>query len=137
MTTGDTSPRGTKRWLLLLSVLLIVWQPMNVGLAAASALTALPLRGWPLAGALLLRLAVAALGLGAGLALIHQRPGAIRLAKIALVASALTDLFVYSTPYLPNNRVPGDTPIFVGISLAYHAAWITYLFRSRRVRALS
>jgi hypothetical protein len=130
------SPR-INGWLLLLSVLLIVWQPTNVGFAAASALAALQLRGWPLAGALLLRLAVTALGLGAGLALIHQRPAAVRLAKTALVASALTDLFVYSTPYLPNNRVPGDTPIVVAISLAYHGAWLTYLFRSRRVRALS
>jgi hypothetical protein len=130
------SPR-INGWLLLLGVLLVVWQPVNVGLAAAAALAALPLRGWPLAGVLLLRLAVTALGLGAGLALIHQRSGAIRFAKIALVASAFTDLFVYSTPYLPNNRLPGDTPIFVAISLAYHAAWLTYLFRSRRVRALS
>jgi hypothetical protein len=59
------------------------------------------------------------------------------LTPTALVASALTDLFVYSTPYMPNNRVPGDTPIVVAISLAYHAVWLTYLFRPRRVRALS
>ena len=56
------------------------------------------------------------------------------LARLALVASAATDLFVYTTPYFPNNRLPGDTVYYVAASLAYHGAWLLYLARSKRVR---
>ena len=52
----------------------------------------------------------------------------------ALVISAATDVFVYTTPYFPNNRLPGDTVYYVAASLSYHAAWLTYLILSRRVR---
>lgn len=124
-------------WLLLLSALLIVWQPLNVALAAASSLAALTFHGWAAAAALLLRLVVAALGLGAGLALINRRPGAVGLAKVALISSALTDLFIYTAPFVPSSRAPGDTAIVVTFSLLYHAAWLAYLFGSRRVRAMS
>ncbi len=91
-------------------------------------------RGAPVALVLVLRLLVVALGVAAGRALQAQRSGAVVLANVALVASAATDLFVYTTPYFPNNRLPGDTVYYVVASLAYHAAWLTYLFRSRRVR---
>jgi hypothetical protein len=64
-----------------------------------------------------------------------MQPGAVTLAKAALVASAAMDLFVYMTPYFPNNRVPGDTPLYVAATLAYHGAWLLYLTRSTRVRA--
>jgi hypothetical protein len=56
------------------------------------------------------------------------------MAKVSLVASAAMDVFVYSTHYFPNNRLPGDTPLFIAVSLAYYTIWIVYLFRSKRVR---
>ena len=62
-----------------------------------------------------------------------MQPGAVTLARLALLASAATDLFVYTTPYFPNNRLPGDTLYYVAASLAYHGAWLPYLARSRRV----
>jgi hypothetical protein len=77
---------------------------------------------------------VCAFGIAAGLALLRRLPSAVTIAKAALVASAATDLFVYATPYFPSNRLPGDTPIYVAVSLAYHAIWLTYLFTSKRVR---
>jgi hypothetical protein len=43
-------------------------------------------------------------------------------------------MFVYLTPYFPNNRLPGDTPFYVAGSLAYSGVWLMYLVRSRRVR---
>lgn len=121
--------------LLVLCVLLIAWQPVSVGLSASRALDRIALGGLPLTLVLMLRLLVAAVGLAAGLALFGLRPGALTLARVALVASAATDAFVYLTPYIPSNRAPGETPVFVAASLAYHAAWFVYLSRSRRVRA--
>jgi hypothetical protein len=132
----DASQRspGVGGWLLVLCALLLVWHPLSLGLAASSVLDRLPVRGLPLALVLMLRLLVTALGIAAGLALLTRRGAAVALAKTALVASAATDLFVYLTPFYPNNRLPGDTVWYVAASLTYHGIWLAYLFRSTRVR---
>ena len=127
-------PAGVRGWLLVLCALLLVWHPLSLGLAASSALAALPLRGLPLALVLIVRLAVTAAGIAAGLALAARRPGAVLLAKAAVAASGAADLLVYSTPYYPSNRLPGDTVWYVALSLAYHGILLGYLFRSARVR---
>jgi hypothetical protein len=127
-------PTGVRGWLLVLCALLLIWQPLSLGLAASSVLQALPIRGLSLALVLTLRMLVTAIGIAAGLALAARRAAAVRLANVALVASAATDVFVYSTPFYPNNRLPGDTVWFIAVSLAYHAIWLIYLLRSTRVR---
>jgi hypothetical protein len=129
-----TGRAGVGGWLLLLCGLLLVWHPLRFGLAASGALDALPLRGLPLALVLAGRLLVTALGIAAGLALLARRPAAVTLAAAALAASAAADLFTYTTPYMPSNRLPGDTIWFVAGSVLYHAAWLVYLVRSTRVR---
>jgi len=126
--------RGVGGWLLVLCALLLVWHPVTFAFAAARALDALPLRGVPLALTLAVRLFATALGIAAAVALLARQPSAVSLALAALGVSAATDLFVYTTPYFPSNRAPGDTQWFVAASLAYHAAWIGYLLRSSRVR---
>ena len=125
---------GVGGWLLVLCRLLIVFHPLSLAITASNALGALAIRGAAVAMILVLRLLVVALGVAAGLALQGRRPGAVTLAKVALAASALTDLFVYTTPYFPNNRPPGDTALYLVASLAYHAVWLGYLMRSKRVR---
>ena len=127
-------PQGVGGWLLLLSRLLIVWSPINVGLSAASAFNALPLRGWPLGVILVARLLVAGLGLSAGLALGGLRPSAVRLAQTALLLAAAMDIVVYTTPYYPSNLMPGEAPLYVGGSLTYHGVWLGYLGWSKRVK---
>jgi hypothetical protein len=112
----------------------MVWQPMTVGLTASRALDAIAIGGLPVALVLILRLLAAGLGIAAGLALLNRRPGAVNLARVVLIASAATDVFVYMTPYFPSNRAPGETPIVVTVSLLYYAVWIAYLSRSRRVQ---
>jgi hypothetical protein len=131
---GRPSPAGVGGWLLLLCRLLIVFHPLSLAVTASGALNALSVRGAPVAIILVVRLLVVALGVAAGLALQGRRPGAVMLAKVALVTSAATDVFVGTTPYFPNNRAPGDTTLIVVASVAYHLAWLLYLVRSRRVR---
>jgi Ca2+/H+ antiporter len=126
---------GVRGWLLLLCRLLVVFHPLSLAVTASGALGALSVRGTAVASILILRLIVVGFGMAAGRALQHVQPGAVTLAKAALLASAATDLFVYTTPYFPNNRVPGDTPLYVAATLAYHGAWLLYLTRSTRVRA--
>src|SRR5213596_3712794 len=102
------SPAGVGGWLLLLCRLLVVFHPLSLAVTASNALSALPARGTAVASILILRLVVVGFGMAAGRALQTLQPGAVTLAKAALVASAATDLFVYTTPYFPNNRLPGD-----------------------------
>ena len=128
------SPAGVGGWLLLLCRLLIVFHPLSLAVTASGALNALSVRGAPVAIILIIRLLVVALGVAAGLALQGRRPGSVMLTNVALVSSAATDVFVYTTPYFPSNRAPGDTTLVLIASLAYHALWLSYLQRSRRVR---
>ncbi len=122
-------------WLLILSRVLVVLHPLSLAVTAAGALGALAVRGAPVALILVLRLGVVGFGMAAGRALQNLQPNAVTLAKAALLLSAATDVFVYSTPYFPNNRLPGDTLYYIAASLAYHAGWLLYLARSTRVRA--
>jgi hypothetical protein len=125
---------GVGGWLLVLCALLLVWGPISFGLVAANALAALSVRGLSLAVVIAVRMVVTAVGIAAAIALIAQRGPAVTLAKVAIVLSAATDVVVYATPSFPNNRMPGDTPFYVGASLAYHGIWLAYLFRSNRVQ---
>jgi hypothetical protein len=121
-------------WLLLLCRLLVVFHPLSLAATAAGAMGSLSARGTAVVSILALRLAVVGFGMAAGRALQNLQPNAVLLAKAALVASAATDVFMYTTPYFPNNRPPGDTIYYVAATIAYHAAWLIYLSRSRRVR---
>ena len=121
-------------WLLVLCLALLVWQPISLSLTASRVLESLPVRGLPLVLVLAMRVLVAALGIAAGLALFGRRPGAVTMAKVSLGVSAATDVLVGTTPFFPSNRVPGDTALFIGTSLAYYGAWMIYLFRSQRVK---
>jgi hypothetical protein len=128
------APAGVGGWLLILCRLLIVYQPLSLAVTTSAALGSLSVRGPGLLVAIVIRVVVTAVTVAAGLALTNRQPGAVTLARAALVLSAACDLFIYTTPYFPNNRAPGDTPIYVAVSLAYHAAWLVYLSRSVRVR---
>lgn len=121
-------------WLLVLCGCLAVWQPLNLAVAASAALSALPIRGWPLAAVLGARLGVTALGIGAVKAIVERRPAALGMTRLALVLSLAAELFVYASSIAPNNRVPGDTPLYVAWTIAYHGGWLAYLQRSARVR---
>ncbi len=134
-TSQQDAPRRVGGWLLVLCRLLIVLHPLSLAVTASNVMNALFLRGAPVAIVLLMRLAVVAFGVAAGRMLQNVRPGAVELARIALLASAALDVFVYTTPFFPSNRMPGDTTFYVIASLAYHGAWIAYLARSKRVRA--
>jgi hypothetical protein len=126
---------GVGGWLLLLCRLLIVFHPLALAATASNALSALSVRGTAVVSILILRLVVVGFGMAAGRALQNIQPGAVALARTALLASAATDVFVYTTPYFPNNRMPGDTIYYVAATLAYHGAWLLYLWLSPRVRA--
>jgi Protein of unknown function (DUF2569) len=131
---GERGPAGIGGWLLVLCAVLLVWQPLSLGLVASGVLDSLAVRGLPLALVLIARVLVTAFGIAAGLALVARRAAAVSLARASLVVSAAMDVFVYVTPYFPNNRPPGDTTIALILSIATAAIWLAYLSRSARVR---
>lgn len=125
---------GVRGWLLMLCAWLGLWQPLNLVVAAAETLSALPLRGWRLGLLLVARIAVTAVGLAAARMLWDRRPGAPAFARTAIGLSAVMQLFIYSTSIAPNNRMPGDTSYYVAVAVLVHAGWWLYLARSLRVR---
>ena len=123
-------------WLLVLCRLLLVYQPLSLAFSASIALNSLPTRGPKVLIAVAVRVVAAGIAVAAGLALTNQAPGAVTLAKVALVVSAAGDVFILTTPFYPNNRPPGDTPLYVAASLLFHGAWLAYLVRSKRVAGI-
>jgi hypothetical protein len=130
MEQASTLPAGV----LVLCGVLLAWRPLAFASSAARALSALPVRGTPVALVLVLNLLVTAAGVSAGILLLGRRRAAIPFAATALALAALADVFVELTPYFPSNRMPGDAPLYAAASAVFHAAWIAYLLRSRRVR---
>ena len=93
----------------MLCGLLLIWQPISTGLVTSSVLDSLAIRGLPMALIMALRILVTGFGVGAGLALLGRRPGAVGMTMVSLAASAATDMIVYLTPYVPSHRAPGET----------------------------
>ena len=125
---------GVGGWLFVLVLLLTVWNPANLALRAAASVSNLDTRSALSLVFLAVRLALAGIGVAAGLALWLRRPGAVWLAKLALVLFALeaivrlaTRVDLSSSP--PGTRLP--TAIFV---IVHNGAWFLYLQNSRRVR---
>ena len=120
--------QAARRWpLLLLSILLLVWEPLSFALFASTLLTRIMTRGAAATFVLGFRLLVVAVGIAAGLALWNQRPGALVLARVA-VALSIAGLIVTSiTRSIPDNRPPGTALPITAALIAYNAAWFVYL----------
>jgi hypothetical protein len=132
---GNGEAVGVGGWLRLVATLLLVWEPLAFAVVAAGAMNAVQVRGAGVGLVLVARLIVTALCIAAGRALLDERPSGPLLARLALSLSAGVQLFAYLTPYFPSNRLPGDTPIYIVVTLAYYGGWFLYLLRSRRVAA--
>ncbi len=130
------NPAPVRGWLLLLTRLLIVGQPLYLAFVASQAFNAIAVRGRAVVLVLILRFAVAALGVAAGIALTNRRPAGVALAKTAILAAAAVHVFVLTTPYFPSNLKPGDTPLVLAAWLGFYAIWLTYLYGSKEVRKL-
>jgi hypothetical protein len=118
------------RCLPLLARLMTLYQPIIIGLLTSRAVDSLAIRGREVFVLLLVRMVVTAFGVGAGLALRRHHARAVGLAKVSLLLSGATELFIVLTPSFPNSRGPGETPIWVAGILIYFGGWFAYLMRS-------
>jgi hypothetical protein len=111
----------------LLSVILTVWEPLNLALFVAPALTTIATRGYATAAFLFVRLLVAGIGVAAGLSLWRRDPHARALATVALVLSTAAGAVTFTTTLLPTSIVPGDEWIWLAAVVVFNGGWIAYL----------
>ena len=118
----------------MLCAALLVWQPVSLALTAPRTVDALAIHGTPLALVLAAQVVAAGCGIAAGISIVQRAGIALTLTRSALTLSAALDVFVSATSFVPNNRMPGDAPLYIGVTLTTYTLWMVYLARSKRVR---
>jgi hypothetical protein len=102
-------------------------EPLGLAFFASSSLTRIIDRGSSAVLLLVARLSITAVGIGAGLALWHRRPGAVAFARIAVALTAGGVVLTFLSPVFPHNRPPGTTAPLLMAVLIYYTAWFAYL----------
>jgi hypothetical protein len=123
-------------WLLLLAVDLFAWAPFAFAREAIGSMGTLGMRGPAAIVELAAHAAIAALAVGAVRALRSGNPGAPGFATIAVAASAAGTVQSLYWSVLPADIVPGHRLPLTILAIAHAAGWMTYVRKSRRVRAL-
>ena len=122
--------------ILFLVFVLTIWNPANLALQAASAMSDIGSRSTLSIVFLTVRLAVTSIGVAAGIALWLRRPGAVWLAKLALALFAVEAVARLSTRIDLGSAPPGTRLPLAIIVILHNAGWYAYLRISRRVRAV-
>jgi hypothetical protein len=122
-------------WLLVLVLLLTVWNPATLALYAASRVWSFSSRLTPSLIFLAVRFSITSIGVAAGIALWLRRPGAVWLAKLAMVLFALEAIVRLSSRVDLSNAPPGTRLPVALVVIVHNAGWYLYLQFSRRVRA--
>lgn len=121
-------------WIFILVFILTVWNPASLALRAAAAISSVSPPSAVSLAFLFVRVVLTGVGVAAGIALWLQRPGAVWLARVALV------LFAFETTVRMATRVdlstaPPGTRLPLALAVVLHnGAWYCYLQLSRRVR---
>ncbi len=123
-------------WLTVLAVFLIVREPLRFGGELTASLGTLGMRGVPALIELATHAVVAILAVAAGWGLWIRNPQSPSLAAVAIAASAAVTVQSLYWSSLPGSAVPGEKLPLSFIAIVHAAAWIAYLRRSRRARAL-
>ena len=123
-------------WWLLLAAFLMAWEPMRIAAEYASAIGSVGMRGPTAILELLGHAAIAAFCVASGWALWNGNPAGATLARYAVAASAAVSVQSLYWSSLPHQTMPGERLPFAILALAHATAWIVYLKRSRRVRAI-
>src|SRR6185503_3300688 len=108
--------------------------PASLALRAASAVSSLSSPSTLSVAFLVVRIAVTSIGVAAGIALWLRRPGAVWLAKLALVLVAVETAVRMASRNDLSSAPPG-TRLPLALAVVLHSsAWYLYLQLSRRVR---
>jgi len=119
----------------LLSLILLVWYPLNFAAELLKTLPSIGMRGPVAALELVLHGLVAATCVAAGWSLRQGAAAGPALARIALIAVAITAVQSLYWSLLPGQTKPGDELPLALLAIAHSTAWLMYLHRSSRVRS--
>jgi hypothetical protein len=134
--TTSARPAALHGWLLVLSRVLMIWEPLEFAVAASGAYNAVSVRGLPVLLVLGARLVGTAFSVAASRGLSNRHPGSPTLAVAALAVTGATRILAFVTPWFPSNRLPGQTPFYVALTLLFYGSGIVYLLMSRQARAI-
>jgi hypothetical protein len=121
--------------ILLLVFILTIWNPATLALQAASSVWNIGARSTLSLVFLAARLIITSVGVAAGIALWLRRPGAVRLAKLALMLFAIEAVVRLSSRVDLGSAPPGSRLPLAMFIILHNGAWYWYLQISRRVRA--
>jgi hypothetical protein len=110
----------------VLAVVLVLWEPLTLALAASTLLRRITEHGVPAYAVLVLKVVVAGVGIAAGMALWQERPGAMVLARWALALSLATTLFSRLTHFWPATLPPGVAEPALIASVAWTGGWLIW-----------
>lgn len=116
--------------LRLLTIFLLVWEPLHFAAEALGVFPTIAYRGVLAVVELILHGLVAAISAAAGLALFNGAPDARRLATVAVTAVAARTIQSLYFSVLPNNTTPGAEPLLAGVAVL--AAIVAVLVVRRR-----
>ena len=117
--------RRPSGWLLILCVMLCIWEPLTLALAASAELGAVTLGHIERPAFLTFRVFVAGVGVAAGVAIWNRQMHAFTLAQAALALSAAAA--VIRLTWFPGNVPPGLRLPFALVLVGYNAVWYAYL----------
>ena len=120
---------------LFLVFILTIWNPATLALEASSIVWTIGARPTLSLVFLGVRLIITSVGVAAGLALWLRRPGAVSLAKLALVLFAVETVARLSSRVDMGSAPPGTRLPLALFVIIHNGAWYLYLQISRRVRA--
>ena len=123
-------------WLSILRVVLYVWQPLTFAGELLASLGSLGMRGAPAVTELLAHGGSAGLSVAAARALSNESPAGPTIAGLALVLAAILGVQSLYWSSLPRNTMPADKLPLALLTVAHSTAWLIYLRRSKRVKAL-
>ncbi|HEX2454272.1 MAG TPA: hypothetical protein VHI99_11280 [Vicinamibacterales bacterium] len=123
-------------WLLVLTVVLYLWQPVTFAGELLLSLDSLGMRGAPAVIELLAHAGSAGLSVAASRALSNGNPAGPAMAAFALAVAAILGVQSLYWSSLPHHTMPGDKLPLAILMVAHSVAWLIYLRRSKRVRAI-
>jgi hypothetical protein len=121
-------------WILPLVFILTIWNPATLALQAASTVWSTGARPTLSLAFLAARLVITSVGVAAGIALWLRRPGAVLLAKLALLIFAVEAVVRLASRVDLGSAPPGTRLPLAMFIVLHNAAWYLYLQISRRVR---
>lgn len=117
----------------LLALLLMIYEPLNLALTAATLLPGLPDRGWSAMALLAARLAITGFGFAVGRGLWERQPGALALARWATGLNLLTTVIVTVTSIWPKSLPPGVRGPAAIVAITWCAGWFLWTLRAASV----